>query len=176
MSKPDPWLRGPVPDVPALLQPVAHALVQAREDVERAVAELRPEDLWVGPGTAASPGFHLKHLVGATERLLAYARGEPLSEAQREWLRAEQDPGPPDQTPAALEAAFAQVVEAGLAQLANTPIEYLTTQRLIGRSQLPTTVLGCLAHAGEHAARHAGQLVTTVRALRAQGPAATTRE
>ena len=27
------WLRGPVDAIPALLQPVAHALLQAREEV-----------------------------------------------------------------------------------------------------------------------------------------------
>jgi hypothetical protein len=58
------------------------------------------------------------------------------------------------------------VFQGALAQLVETPIELLTTQQLIGRAQLPTTVFGCLAHAGEHAARHAGQLVTTVKVLR----------
>ena len=29
-SKPEVWLRGPLPDVPALLQPVAHALFTQR--------------------------------------------------------------------------------------------------------------------------------------------------
>lgn len=28
------WLRGPLPNIPSLLQPVAHALLQAREEVE----------------------------------------------------------------------------------------------------------------------------------------------
>ena len=39
---PDPWLRGPVEGIPALLQPVAHALIAAGEDIERAVAGLEP--------------------------------------------------------------------------------------------------------------------------------------
>lgn len=165
MSRPDVWLRGPVPDVPALLQPVAHALIQAREEVDRAAERLRPEDLWVAPGRAASAGFHLKHLIGATDRLLTYARGEPLSESQAAWLKGEKDPGPPEASAPALAAAFGGVVEQALAQLADTPIEQLTTPRLIGRAALSTTVLGCLYHAGEHAARHAGQLLTTVGAI-----------
>lgn len=165
MSRPDVWLRGPVPDVPALLQPVAHALLQALEEVEGAVERLRPEDLWVAPGRAASAGFHLKHLIGATDRLLTYARGEPLSESQVAWLQGEKDPGPPETSAPALAAAFRGVVEQALAQLVDTPIEQLTTPRLIGRAALSTTVLGCLYHAGEHAARHAGQLLTTVGAI-----------
>jgi len=31
---PEVWLRGPLPAVPALLQPVAHALLQAREEID----------------------------------------------------------------------------------------------------------------------------------------------
>lgn len=165
MTQPDVWLRGRVPDVPALLQPVAHALLQALEDVERASADLRPEDLWVATGKAATAGFHLKHLAGATDRLLTYARGEPLSEAQLAALAAEPTAGPAGATVVSLVAEVGAVVQRGLAQLGQTPIEYLTTQRLIGRAQRPSTVLGCLFHAGEHAARHAGQFVTTVRFL-----------
>lgn len=29
------WLRGPVPGIPSLLQPAAHAILQAREEVTR---------------------------------------------------------------------------------------------------------------------------------------------
>jgi uncharacterized damage-inducible protein DinB len=162
MNQPDVWLRGPVPGVPALLQPAAHALQQAGEDVERAVAELPEGSLWNRVGTAASAGFHLKHLVGATDRLLTYGRGEQLSEAQRAWLKAEAEPSA--ETAAELVSRFRSVIEAGVEQLRRTPPDTLTSSRAIGRAQLPTTVLGCIFHAAEHAARHAGQLLTTVRA------------
>ena len=33
-SQPEVWLRGPILDIPPLLQPVAHTLLQAREEVE----------------------------------------------------------------------------------------------------------------------------------------------
>jgi hypothetical protein len=131
----------------------------------RASALLRPEDLWVSPGNAATAGFHLKHLAGATDRLFTYARGEALADAQRAALAAESVSGPAAVTTALLLAELRRVVDGALAQLGATPIEYLTTQRLIGRAQRPSTVLGCLLHAAEHAARHAGQFVTTVRVL-----------
>jgi hypothetical protein len=170
MTKPDVWLRGPVDGVVPLLQPAAHALLQAMEDVERAAETLPDRDLWRRPGGAggaASAGFHLKHLIGATERLLTYARGEPLTEAQRQWLATEGTAGEPaDGEVARLVTRFRGVVEAGLAQLRATGAAELTAPRAIGRGQLPTTVIGCLFHAGEHAARHAGQLITTVKALR----------
>jgi len=165
MTRPEVWLRGRVPDVPALLQPVAHALLQAREDAARALELMPPGDLWRSPGQAPPPGFHLKHLAGSIDRLFTYARGESLSEAQQRWLAAENEATPTEIAP--LEAELDRVIEAALAQLTDTPIEMLTTQRLIGRAKLPTTVLGCLFHGGEHAARHGGQLLTTVAALSA---------
>jgi len=57
MTAPEPpevWLRGPVPGIPPLLQPVAHALLQAVEEVRRVVGPLSPGPLWARPGGAAS--------------------------------------------------------------------------------------------------------------------------
>lgn len=167
MTTPDVWLRGPIAEVPALLQPAAHALIQALEDVERVTAALTGDELWQRPGAAASAGFHLKHLAGATDRLMTYATGAPLSDQQRTWLALETRDGEPgDATVATLVGRFRGVVTAAIQQLAGTDPATLTAARSIGRAALPTTVGGCLFHAGEHASRHAGQLITTVRALR----------
>src|SRR5215831_2899225 len=90
---PEVWLRVPLPEVPPLLQPVAHALLQAREEV---IAEMDgfPEDrLWQRPGGVASVGFHLQHLAGVLDRLFTYAQGKTLDEAQAHALSAE---GVPD--------------------------------------------------------------------------------
>src|SRR4030095_16133200 len=73
-SQPEPWLRGPVPGIPTLLQPAAHAFLLALEDVEVAVSDVSVDQLWLEPGGAASLGFHLLHLTGSTDRLLTYAR------------------------------------------------------------------------------------------------------
>src|SRR5262245_2672446 len=51
-AQPEPWLRGPVPGIPGPLQPAAHALIMAREDVSVAVAGLSDEQLWLEPGGA----------------------------------------------------------------------------------------------------------------------------
>jgi uncharacterized damage-inducible protein DinB len=163
---PEPWLRGPVEGVPALLQPVAHAWIMSVEDVERATAELHPDDLWAEPGGAASVGFHLAHLSGATDRLLTYARGERLSDAQKRQLAAERpEPGagPALET---LLAAWRATVAAAMRQLSQTSEASLLTPRFVGRAQLPSNVLGLLFHAAEHASRHTGQAVTTCKILR----------
>src|SRR5436305_1005779 len=69
MTSPEVWLRGPLPDYIEELQPVAHSLLQVREEVGRFSA-LPPDKLWAKPGGAASIGFHLKHLAGSLDRLL----------------------------------------------------------------------------------------------------------
>jgi uncharacterized damage-inducible protein DinB len=38
--------------------------------------------------------------------------------------------------------------------------------RGVGKAQRPSDVIGLLSHAAQHAQRHAGQVVTTVRILR----------
>jgi len=108
---PEPWLRGPLPGIPAPLQPAAHAFVMALEDVEHAVAELTHEQLWRAPGGVAPVGFHLAHL-------------------------------------------------------AATDVRSLADVRAVGRARLPSTVLGLLFHAAEHASRHTGQVVTTAALAR----------
>src|SRR5690606_9519964 len=78
-QKTEAWLTGPIEGIDPYLMPVAHALVQASRDLERAASELSPEELWARPGGAASIGFHLRHIAGVLDRLLTYARGEMLT-------------------------------------------------------------------------------------------------
>ena len=47
------WLEGPVPGVPDLLMPAAHSLIDAVDDMERAVKGLGAALLWMRPGGAA---------------------------------------------------------------------------------------------------------------------------
>lgn len=165
---PEVWLRGqPVPGISPFLQPVAHALLQAVEDVRRTVDPLSVEQLWTRPGGAPSVGFHARHAAGSLDRLLTYARGEGLSEEQRAFLAAEGEPGSPPPEAAALALAFERQVEQALAQLRATPEPTLLEPRGVGRLQLPTTVLGLLVHTAEHTQRHVGQIVTTAKIVKA---------
>jgi uncharacterized damage-inducible protein DinB len=164
--RPEPWLRGPVPGVPVLLQPAAHAFQMSIEDCEAAAAALTDEQLWAAPSGAASVAFHLRHLAGSTDRLLTYARGATLSEAQRAALAAESGDSEPRPTAAALLAAWRAGVDSAIAQLAATTDAMLSEPRAVGRAQLPSTVIGLLFHAAEHASRHTGQVVTTARIVR----------
>ena len=128
------------------------------------LAELSADEIWQAPGGAASVGFHVVHMVGSTERLLTYARGESLSEAQRARLSAERTPGRVEA--ASLVGALRAGIDAALVQLAQTQPGILQEVRTVGRAALPTTVLGLLFHAAEHAQRHAGQIITTAKVVR----------
>jgi len=161
---PEVWLRGPLPDIPPLLQPVAHALVQAREEVDALMDGFPETLLWERPAGVASAGFHLQHLAGVLDRLFTYARGESLSEAQARALAAEGTPDPTLVIPRLLDA-FHRQVDRALDQLRCTDERSLTQHRGVGRAQLPSTVLGLLVHAAEHTQRHTGQLIVTVRIL-----------
>ena len=160
------WLRGPVPGVAAVLQPAAHALIQANEDVAALAPSVATDVLWAERG-AATAGFHLLHMVGALDRLFGYARGEGLSEAQKAVLRAEAVPHP-ELDGAALSRQVAQAVDRALEQLRATDAERVFDERRVGRAGLPSTVLGLLFHGAEHTTRHAGQFITTIKLVKAR--------
>jgi DinB superfamily len=162
-NAPEVWLRGPLPGYAPALMPIAHALLQAREDVERVAIGATAEELSRRPGGAASAGYHLQHLAGSLDRLFTYARGEPLSEAQRAALLQEGTPGTPGSE--LVPAVLAQIDQA-LEQLRHTTVESLGSKREVGRAKLPSTVVGLLFHAAEHSSRHVGQLITTLKVVR----------
>jgi len=148
--------------MPASLQPVAHALLQAREEVESLMQSFPEDRLWTRPGGVASVGFHLQHLAGVLDRLFTYARGETLNSAQLEVLAGEER-APDHATAADLVLRYHRQVERALAELREIDEGTLTEPREVGRSKFPSTVLGLLVHAAEHTQRHVGQLLVTVR-------------
>lgn len=168
MSTQPPWLRGPVAGIIPQLQPVAHALIDADEDVRKYLAGLTPAQLAMRPGGAASAAFHVKHAMGSLDRLFTYARGESLSAKQTETLAWEKSMGDAMFSSDALAAEFSAAVERAFAQLRATRESDLFVMREVGRARLPANTLGLLFHAAEHTARHVGQLGTTVKFVAAR--------
>ena len=162
LNQPEAWLRGPLPGFAPILMPAAHALVQAREEIRIAI-DATNDELWQGPGGAASAGYHLQHLAGSLDRLLTYARGETLNDAQRAALAGE---GTPGASAPALIADVSRAIERALDQLRTTAPDTVFDERPVGRARLAATVLGLLFHAAEHTTRHAGQLITTLKIVR----------
>jgi uncharacterized damage-inducible protein DinB len=164
-NKREVWQRGPVEHVPALLQPVAHALLQAREELAGIVINFPDLYLWQKPAGVASVGFHLQHLSGVLDRLFTYARGEALNEHQLNALSEEGKPTEGKKTLAELVRLFDIQVDHAIRQLASTNEQTLTEPRMVGRARIPSTVIGLLFHAAEHTMRHIGQLHVTVRVI-----------
>lgn len=163
-SSPEWWQRGPVAGVPDALQPVAHMLLQLRDEIPSVVAPLPWQSWNERPRGAASMAFHVRHVAGVLDRLFTYARGMPLTEAQFAALKAEGDPLVADTRDALLDTLVSQI-ESRLDELRGIDPATLADERLIGRAKLPSTVLGCIVHAAEHGMRHLGQLVVTAKVL-----------
>jgi uncharacterized damage-inducible protein DinB len=166
---PEIWLRGPIVNIPPLVQPVAHALLQAREEVNEVMKDFPDQLLWIKPANAASTGFHLQHLSGVLDRLFTYANGKMLDDHQLAALNAEGDPHQATANAAELVRRFNSQVDEALELLRHTHGQTLTEPRLVGRAQLPSTVIGLLFHAAEHTMRHLGQLIVTVRVVKQMG-------
>jgi hypothetical protein len=167
MAKLEVWQRGPVDGVPAVLQPVAHILLQVRESVSEMVENLSEAAWNARPVGVASAAFHVRHMAGVIDRLFSYARGETLSDAQKVALQAEGDYLAAADVPTVLNA-LNERVDAAVAELRTIDPATLGDFRAIGRARLPSTVIGCIVHGAEHAMRHVGQLSVTARIARAE--------
>ncbi|HEK21530.1 MULTISPECIES: DinB family protein [unclassified Mucilaginibacter] len=164
---PEVWLRGPLRNIPALLQPVAHALLQAREELNELIKDFPDAWLWKRVAGMASPAFHLQHLTGVLDRLFTYARNQQLDEAQLNYLAEEGKLTNKIYTVKYLTERFNTQVDAAIRQLVVTEETELIAFRGVGRKQLPSTVIGLYTHAAEHTMRHLGQLIVTVKVLQA---------
>jgi hypothetical protein len=162
MTEPEVWLRGPLPGYIDELQPVAHSLLQVREELGR-LGPLSAVQLWARPGGAACVGFHLKHVAGSVDRLLTYAAGKPLTAAQADYLTGEERES--GESCEALIARAQAAIDRALAHVRATPLCTLDEPREVGRHRLPSTVLGLLFHTAEHAQRHSAQIITTAKVV-----------
>jgi uncharacterized damage-inducible protein DinB len=161
-TTPEPWLRGTLTDVLPIGRAVLHALQLADEDVQKWCAPLSEDELNARPFELAAVAFHLRHIARSLHRLLTYAEGAELSDAQLSALRAESEPGATHKDifaewTASLEATSRRVRI--LARLDPAQV------RTVGRKALPTTVGGLLVHIADHTQRHVGQAVTTAKLL-----------
>ena len=152
------WLTGPIDGVPAVLMPAAHSFVQVKREMPRLLDGLSIEQIWRTPGRSASIGFHAVHLAGATDRLLTYARGGELSAGQLDAMKGERNLNRVSATELMSEVDAA--MDRALGQLRQTASGIIDAAREVGRQRLPSTVLGLLFHAAEHATRHMGQIAT----------------
>lgn len=162
---PEHWLRGPVQNIILPLQPVAHALLQAQDEINEMMIKFPPQLLWENVAGKASVGFHLQHIAGVQDRLFNYAENKPLSDQQLMELKSEGQRNEEASPDILLEKLNAQFNES-IRRLSFFREDTIYQERKVGRKQLPSTVHGLLFHAAEHTMRHTGQLLVTIAVLK----------
>ena len=161
---PEPWLRGTLTDVPAVQRAVLHALELAREDLTKWCRDLSDAEMNARPANLSPVAFHMRHISRSIDRLLTYAEGKELGEAQMDALRHELDPGAGRNE---LFADFASALDEGASRIRAFRPNQMEEPRTVGKKQLPTTVGGLLVHIAEHTQRHVGQAITTTKIVMA---------
>ncbi len=159
---PEPWLRGTLGDVPAVLRAVLHALRLAEENVNRWAPLLSDEEVHAQPFGLTPFAFHVRHIAHSLDRLLTYAEGEPLNVIQQAALHVELEPG---MSRDAMLAEFGSALREAEGRVRALPLDQLEAARFVGGKRLPATLGGLLVHLADHTQRHAGQAVTTAKLL-----------
>jgi uncharacterized damage-inducible protein DinB len=170
--QPEPWLRGTLTDVPSVIRAVLHALELAREDAERWCGDLTGVEVNARPAGLPSVAFQLRHISGSADRLLTYAEGRELSQEHMAELAREAEGAMPH----VLLREFRKSMDRASQRVRNFTGADLEVERFVGRRRLPTTLGGLLVHIAEHTQRHVGQMVTTVKLVKASREKATSPE
>ena len=159
---PEPWLRGTLTEMPAVPRAVLHALELAKEDLWKWCFPLTDEQLNQRPEGLASVAFQLRHIARSVDRLLTYAEGATLSEAQLLSLRSEVEAAAKhDEVFAELETELMRSA-VRVRKLGHSDLE---APRTVGNKRLPTTLGGLLVHIADHTQRHVGQAIIAAKLL-----------
>lgn len=160
---PEPWLRGTLREVSAVQRAVLHALMLAQEDLEIWCGGFTDAELNSRPAGLAPLAFHLRHIARSMDRLLTYAEGRQLDDAQIAAMKTELDPSAVHKE---LFGELAAAMERSAQRIRAIDPGQLEEPRVVGKRQLPTTVGGLLVHVADHTQRHVGQAITTSKVVR----------
>ena len=161
-NQPEPWLRGQTENLPSVHLAVLNALALTLENVDHWCFGLTQENFHAQPHGLPSVAFHIRHITCSIDRLLTYAEGFQLTDAQLSALKSESDPT--DSIRTVLDEFHEGLAHGSLRirWLAGIDLEL---PRAVGRRELPTTVGGLLVHIADHTQRHTGQVITTSKLL-----------
>ena len=157
-------MTGAIGGVHPLQAALLYSFEHAQQDLAHWTDGLSTEQLWRRSGEVAPVAFHILHIGGSVDRLMTYAAGSQLSEAQMLELRAEQDAGglSRDELLARLEAKLTTAGE----RLRQLNITDLSAVREIGRKRIQVPLGVLLAHIAEHTQRHVGAAIVTTKIVR----------
>ncbi len=155
----DPFLYGDIDGADPQTSAWLRGLQHLEENLERWVADLEPEGYWWVPTDAVNPiGSLVRHIGGASLRLLHYAQGEMPSDALREEGASDFVPsGAPGKQIYTECMERLATVRAGLEAL--PPAEFALV-REVGRKRIPVRTTIIVQHLLEHGHAHAGQIIT----------------
>jgi uncharacterized damage-inducible protein DinB len=143
--------------------PAFFSFQQVREDLAEHTAGISADQLWSTMAGRHSLGYHLKHIAGSVDRLTTYLSGRQLSQGQIEFLKTEHNS---DSGLAELLDLVHRHLRLAEQLLLQVKPESLQEPRVVGRQELPTTVLGLIVHVCEHTQRHLGQAILICKLLR----------
>jgi uncharacterized damage-inducible protein DinB len=156
----EPWLRGTLTEISSVQRAVLHALQLAEEDLQKWCSPLSDAQINARPAGVAPVAFHLRHIARSIDRLLTYAEGRDLSDAQLIALKSELSPDAKrDELFAELNIALHSATE----RVRAFDVQSLEDVRSVGKKKLPTSVGGLLVHVADHTMRHVGQAITTTK-------------
>jgi len=158
----EPWLRGTLTEDDAVRRGVLHALELTREDVLRWCGDFSEDQLEARPFGLPSVAFQMRHISRSLDRLLTYAEGHQLSDAQLQALDREMESSG---SRAKLFGEFESALEESMRRVKAFSPGMYDKARWVGRGCLPSSVGGLLVHCADHAQRHVGQLVTTAKVV-----------
>jgi hypothetical protein len=159
------WMRGPISGISPFLQPVAHALLQIDEDIQKQLTDEIEPYLWIRPFEMANIAFHVQHIAGVIQRIVIYSKGEYLTEEELQEIKLEGIQNP-EINNEVLKDRLHEVIEQTLTYLKSIDPNTLADERFLGRKKIPTTQIGLLFHAAEHGQRHFGQLLVTIKTVK----------
>lgn len=159
------WMRGPISGISPLLQPVAHALLQIDEDIQKQLTDEIEPYIWIRPFEMANIAFHVQHISGVIKRMIIYSKGETLTEEELQEIKLEGLQNP-EFNNEVLKNRLHEIIENTITYLSSIDSNTLTDVRYLGRKKIPTTQIGLLFHAAEHGQRHYGQLLVTIKTVK----------
>ncbi|MBO1436753.1 DinB family protein [Meiothermus sp. CFH 77666] len=157
-SSAPPFLRGKIDGVHWLVSVWLRNLEEVEETVQKWAADLPVEGFWWVPAPEANAiGGLIRHIGGASYRLLLRGTGQEIPEPLR--VRAPEELVPTGQDPKAVLAEFSQNLEKVRAALRLLGDQDLQRTVRVGPYEAPAVYV--LDHIAAHAQHHAGQIITT---------------
>jgi hypothetical protein len=157
----EPWMSGTLTFLGPIRAALLYSFQHAQEDLERWTRSLTDEDIWRRFGDVAPVGFHIRHIAGSVDRLITYAQGGTLDDAQMKVLKSEAEATGPSRD--GLLALLNEKLSHADAIVRSIDPKTLEDVREIGRKRVPVPLGVLLVHIAEHTQRHVGAAIVTAK-------------